>query len=147
DASVYAMKGVLYELQGSSVEAEHNYVLALQRDPATDLAANNLAFRLAEDGRDLSSALGYAQGARKHHPEDANIADTLAWVYYKMGTFRLAKESAEFAVSKEPRNGEFLYHLGLIYKATDQLKDAERALKTAVASPVAFRERKLAESA
>jgi Flp pilus assembly protein TadD len=147
DNAIYAMKGTLYERQGKIEDAKQNYLRALQADPNIDLAANNLAFLIAEQGGDLTTALGYAQGAQKRHPEDPNIADTVGWVYYKLGRPKLAKDSAEFAASKQPDNPEFQYHLGMIYKANDQRSVAEAALKKAVSSPREFKQRDAAQDA
>ena len=102
---------------------------------------------LAEEGRDLDTALGYAQSARKKQPESPNIADTLGWVYYKMGNIVLAREQVQFAVSKQPDNGAFLYHLAMIYKENKQLPEAQSVLKKALNSTKEFKEKSLAQAA
>jgi tetratricopeptide (TPR) repeat protein len=144
----YAVKGYLLEQQGKTDEAKQNYGQALKAEKA-DLsyvgAANNLAYMMAEEGRDLNTALGYAQTARKNQPENEQIADTLGWVYYKMGSYTLAREQLKFAVSKEPDNAVFQYHLGLIYKQTKQIPEAESALKKAANSPRDVKEKALAQ--
>jgi tetratricopeptide (TPR) repeat protein len=145
--SVYAMKGTLFESQGKIEEAKQNYIRALQGDPNLDLAANNLAYTLAQEGQQLDTALEWAQGARNRHPEDPSIADTLGWVYYKLGSAVLAREMAQFAVSKQPDNPVFQYHLGLIYKANNQRSDAENALKKSIGSTKDFKEKNLAQAA
>jgi tetratricopeptide (TPR) repeat protein len=146
NAAAVAMRGSLYEEQGRMEEAKKDFEQALRTDPNQTAAANNLAYILAEQGRDLEVALRYAQGARRQSPEDPNVADTLGWIYYKMGRLALAKDSVQFAVSKEPGNPEFQYHLGTIYKANNQRTDAENALKKAIASPTEFRERSQADA-
>ena len=120
---------------------------ALQIDPNSEVAANNLAYLVAENGGDLQSALGWAQAARKKQPENPGIADTLGWIYYKLGNHVLARDQLQFAVSKEPGNGVFQYHLGMIYKANKQLPDAERALRRVVSIPQEFKEKQLAQAA
>src|SRR5207237_214232 len=134
--------------EGKLDEARKSYSQALQSNPEQDTARNNLAFILADEGSDLQRALGYAQAVRKRYPEDPTPADTLAWTYYKMGNFVLARQQAQFASSKQPDNPAFLYHLGMIYKAANQRKEAETALNKALASPSkAFSERAQAEQA
>lgn len=142
-----AMRGNLYDLQGKSTEAKQNYEQALQNDPNQFLAANNLAYLLADQGKDLDTALKYAQVARNKRPEDPSIADTLGWVYYKLNRPVLAKDSAQFALSKQPDNPVYQYHLGMIYKSANQRSEAETVLKKAVANPVAFKEKSDAEEA
>jgi tetratricopeptide (TPR) repeat protein len=147
NGEVYAIKGYIFESQGKLKEAEENYLLALNVDPNNDLAANNLAYLLAEAGRDLQTALRYAQGVRKRHPEDPPVADTLGWVYYKLGNLVLAKEQAEFATSKLPDHGVFQYHLGVIYRAANDRTRAKTAFEKAVASKENFKEKSLASAA
>jgi hypothetical protein len=67
-------------------------------------------------------------------------------VYSKLGRSVLALKSAEFAVSKEPANPLYQYHLGIIYKTNNQPKEAETALKKALASPVDFKGKKDADA-
>ena len=140
------MKGNVLELQNRTKEAQDNYRQALQNNPDNDFAANNLAYLLAEDGRDLQSALNWAQAVRKRHPDDPHAADTLGWVYYKLGRLIQAREQGVFAVSKEPDNGVMQYHLGVIYKANNERDLAEKALKKAAAS-ANFKDKGLAEEA
>src|SRR5262249_20621858 len=141
NASVFAARGILLEGQGKTEEAKESYTQALRADPNSFGAANNLAYILAEQGTDLTTALGYAQSARKVQPESPIIADTLGWVYYKMGNYVLAREQVKFAISKEPDNGIFQYHLGLIYKATKEFGEAKAALNKAANSPKDFKEK------
>jgi tetratricopeptide (TPR) repeat protein len=145
--AVIAMRGTLYEVQGKTDEARKDYEKALESDPNQILAANNLAYILADQGRDLDTALKYAQSNRSRQPEDPNIADTLGWVYYKMRRSLLARDSVRFAASKDPDNPVIQYHLGVIYKANNQPADAEAALKKALASPRQFKERAEADAA
>jgi tetratricopeptide (TPR) repeat protein len=147
NSDAIAMRGNLYDLQGKTAEAKQNYEQALQNDPTQFLAANNLAYLLADQDKDLDTALKYAQVARSKRPEDPSIADTLGWVYYKLKRPVLARDSAQFALSKQPDNPIYQYHLGMIYKSANQRNEAEAVLKKAVANPVAFKEKSDAEDA
>jgi tetratricopeptide (TPR) repeat protein len=129
---LYTLKASIYESQGRTEEAKQIYAEALKADPESEIAANNLAFILAEEGKDLQSALSWAQMARKKQPENGGIADTLGWVYYKLGNYVLAREQVRFAASKQPENSVFQYHLGMIYKETKEISDAQTALKKAL---------------
>jgi len=59
----------------------------------------------------------------------------------------LASDQLKFAVSKEPDNPLFLYHLAMIYKETKQINEAQSALKKALASPRDFKEKQFAKAA
>jgi tetratricopeptide (TPR) repeat protein len=149
NASAYATKALVYQSQGKLAEAKDNYNEALKADPEHDAAANNLAYILAEEGADLNNALGLAQVARRKQPENPNAADTLGWVYYKLGNQVLARAQLQFAVSKQPDNAVYYYHLGMIYKANNQFGEAQTAFKKALALGTAkeFKEKPLAENA
>jgi Flp pilus assembly protein TadD len=147
NASAFGAKAIIYQQQGKLDESVKNYTQALKVDPNFDSAANNLAYILAEDGRDLGTALSWAQMAKKKQPENASVADTLGWVYYKMGNPVLARDQLLFAVSKQPDNAVFQYHLGMIYKETKQIVQAEAALRKVASNPNNFKERDLAQAA
>src|SRR5262249_73323 len=116
NATVYIQKGLIYERDGKIPEAKDNYSRALQIDGTADVAANNLAYILAEEGVGLAKGETWAKDVKKRQPENPGIADTLGWVYYKLGNYVSAQEQLNFAISKEPSNPEFQYHLGMIYK-------------------------------
>jgi len=59
------------------VKAKHHYEESLKINPESPVAANNLAWRLAEEGSDLDRALKLAETARKELPENVNVLDTL----------------------------------------------------------------------
>jgi tetratricopeptide (TPR) repeat protein len=146
NAGAYTVKGMIYEKQGKLEEAKQNYAQALKVDPNYETAGNNLAFLLAEQGQDLNTALSWAQMARKKQPDNPGIADTLGWVYFKLGNYLLARDQLQFAVGKQPDNAVFLYHLAMIYKGTRQIPEAQIALKKAINSPKEFKEKSLAQA-
>ena len=135
--------GAIYEKLGNMEEAKVSFNQALNVNPNYEDAANELAYILADEGRELESALAWARLARKKQPENPAMADTLGWVYYKVGNHVLARDQLEFAVSKQPENPTFLYHLAMIYKETKQINKAQSALKKAIAGRTDFKERPL----
>jgi tetratricopeptide (TPR) repeat protein len=147
DTVAYGTKGFALQDNGKLEEAKRNYEQALKLNPNFEEAANNLAYLLTEQGTDLTTALGYAQTARKRQPENPNFADTLGWVYYKLGNYTLAQEQFRFAISKKPNDGTLQYHLALTYKQMKRTSDAEAALKKAIISPNDFKEKSLAQAA
>jgi tetratricopeptide (TPR) repeat protein len=147
NASLYTAKGQMYERRGDVEGAKKNYTQALTINSSDAHAGNNLAYILAEEGKDLQTALNWAQSARRSQPEDPSVADTLGWIYYKMGNHILARDQLKFAVSKQPNNGLLQYHMGMIYMGNKQMSEAQAALKKAVATPSDFKEKPLAEKA
>jgi len=147
NAGAWATKGMILENLEKTEEAKQSYTEALKIDPDNEAAANNLAYILAEQGRDLSTALAWAQTARKKQSDSPSTADTLGWVYYKLGNYLLAREQLQFAVGKQPDNAVFQYHLAMVYKETKQIPEAQSALKKALGSPKEFKEKSLAQAA
>jgi len=147
NAMALAVKGSILEREGNVGAAKDNYLQSLKIDPTSHLAANNLAYILAEEGRDLKIALRYARAALDKEPRNPNYADTLGWVHHKLGAHAAARDQVQFAASKEPNNPVFQYHLAMIYKETNQISEAERALKAALRNPRNLKERTLATAA
>jgi len=147
NATAYTTKGMIFENQGKTKEAKEVYAQALRLNPKDAASANNLAYIYAEEGTDLQAGLGYAQMARKVQPDSPNVADTLGWIYYKLGNHSLARDQFLFAVSKDATEPVFQFHLGLAYKATGKTLEAQNALKRALDSPKDFKEKPLAQAA
>jgi Flp pilus assembly protein TadD len=98
------------------------------------VALNNLAYILAEEGRDLDQALTYAQRAKQRLPENADVADTLGWVYIKKNLSDNAIEIFRNLTRQNPQNPTFRYHLALAYVQKGDKGQARRELDTALRS-------------
>src|SRR5207237_42233 len=112
------MVGTILTLQNKNDEARKQYERALALDPQMPVAANNLAWDYAENGRNLDVALSLAQIAKAKLPDSASISDTLGWIYYKKGLGGLAINSFEDAVKQAPSDASIRYRLGLAYLKT-----------------------------
>ena len=98
------------------------------------MAANNLAWVYAEQGENLDMALSLATQAKQIAPEMESVNDTLAWIQYKKGNFRVSVSLAEDAVKKAPENPGFRYHLGMALSgAGDKGSRSHRIAKGAAA--------------
>ncbi len=98
-ASVYTLLGMLEDGRGNSAEAEKNYRKALEIEPDLPIAANNLAWMIAENQGNLDEALQLAQKSVNQTPNAAEYFDTLGWVYYKKGLLVTAIEQSKKAVA------------------------------------------------
>ena len=105
---------------------------------------NDLAFLLAKRGTDLGRARRLAEEARAAMAENAQVADTLGYVYLKsnlpeaaLDQFRAALDMVE---SDQPEWPTFQYHLGLALKALDRGAEAAQAFERALAAAVEFPE-------
>ena len=145
DITSRTLMGMILQVQGRIDAAMRVFEDVVARDPRAALAGNNLAYMYAEAGTNLDRAFGLAQAATAELPDDADVNDTLGWVYYKKGLATMAVEPLERAVSKDPSNATFHYHLGLAYlKAGDERARAtlKRALALDPGSPLAAEARR-----
>ncbi len=121
-ASVHTLLGILEDARNNGAEAEKNYRKALELAPNSPIAANNLAWLLAETGGNLDEALALAQTAVKRNPNNAGFYDTLGWIYHKKGLKTQAVEQLKKAVMIDERetartgqkpNPEYRQRLGM----------------------------------
>jgi tetratricopeptide (TPR) repeat protein len=131
-AGAHMMTAVIYDMQGKPDFSEKHYRACLEIDPNFAPAANNLAYLLAESGRDLNEALTYAQRAKKLMPEEPSVMDTLGWVYYKKGLYDSAVGEFKSSLAKAAENPTVIYHLGLAYHKRGEFDKARAELKRAL---------------
>jgi tetratricopeptide (TPR) repeat protein len=137
-AGPHILLGTIYDMQNRSDLSEKHYREALDIDPKSVPAANNLAWILAERGENLNQALELAQRAKARFPENAAIIDTLGWVYYKKGLYDNALTEFTDAVQKLPENPVVRYHLGLAYYKKGENDKAKQELEKALSLNASF---------
>lgn len=130
-APAYLMKAFYQAASDDKDGAVENYRKVLDINPDVATAANNLAWIYCEREENLLEARTLAERARRLHPENAEFADTLGWVYYKMGNYRLAVDQLLFAVNEGRPTAAHYYRLGMAYykqgehgKAVDSIRQA-----------------------
>jgi Flp pilus assembly protein TadD len=104
----------------------------LQIDTRAIVAANNLAWLLAERGDSLDYALVLARDAVTVTKDDPVVLDTLAWVYLKKAQPAQAIPELQKAIKLAPGNPVYHYHLGLAYAAAKDPVKARAALQHAL---------------
>ena len=99
-AALYTLIGMLEEARENSPEAERNYRKALELAPESPIAANNLAWLIADGGQgNLDEALQLSQKTVNKNLNVAGYYDTLGWIYFKKGLFSPAVEQLKKAVA------------------------------------------------
>ena len=114
----------------SSTLAEQ-YERGLQQGDPTGTAANNLAWILAEQGKNLDRALALAQRARLLAPQNPAVLDTLGVIHLKRREYsqavRTLKKAMELAtinpVSSETLV-QFRHHLAEAYLCSGETQAA-----------------------
>jgi tetratricopeptide (TPR) repeat protein len=124
--------GMTYESAGMRREALPFYENVLRADSNNPVALNNLAYLLAEDGRDLDRALTYATRAKQQMPKDDNVSDTLGWVYLKKKLADNALLIFKDLVKRNPSSAQYRYHLGMALFLKGDLPGAKQALQSAL---------------
>jgi len=83
-------------------------------------------------------ALSLAQKAKQKMPDAPQVADTLGWAYYKLGSPDSAVAQLREAVQKAPKSPVYHYHLGMAYVAAGQPDSARQSLSRALAQDTDF---------
>lgn len=126
------MLGLISQLQGNMPAAKEHFEKAVAADSHAAVAANNLAWLYAESGEKLDIALQLAQGAVAALPQEAQVSDTLGWVYYKKNLADLAVTTFASTVRLDPKNPVYHYHLGLAYLMAGDVTRGRSALHKAL---------------
>jgi tetratricopeptide (TPR) repeat protein len=127
------MLGIVRQMQNDNAGAVTHYQEALKADENAAVAANNLAWIYAEQGR-LDEALTLAERATAQVPSSAEFQDTLGWVYYHKGLPMHALPAFEKSIELAPQNPTYAYHLGLAYAKAKRYEDARRNIEKALAA-------------
>jgi tetratricopeptide (TPR) repeat protein len=110
-------------------DAKKRYREILDLDRNAAIAANNLAWILAEEGKDLDEALRLAERAAEAAPDRPEIHDTVGWIYYRKELPTLAIAPFEKSVSQAPDNAVYHYHLALAHAKSGNAERAREALE------------------
>ncbi|MGB6943111.1 MAG: tetratricopeptide repeat protein [Bryobacteraceae bacterium] len=132
NSAAAALLGRELEDAGRTPEAIASYRDALKADPKNVFVLNNLAFLLAESGRNLDEALQMALSAQKLIKDNVAVADTVGWVYLKKGLTGSALQVFQNNVRKEPKNPTYRYHLGAALLASGDKIKAKQELEKAL---------------
>jgi tetratricopeptide (TPR) repeat protein len=119
---------VILDMAGRWTEAKQVYDATLRIHPDDGQALNNDAYLMAEHGGDLDQALTYASRAKQLLPDNAEVSDTLSWIYIKKQMSQNAVDILSDVVQKQPNASTYRYHLAM---ALAQKGDKPHALKEA----------------
>lgn len=138
----YTLIGILEDQRKNYDVAAENYRKALEKDPNTIIAANNLAWLYAVTGKgNIDEALRLAQGVVQRNPNVAGFIDTLGWVLYKKNLHTAAAEQLRKAVELNEAQARtanvspsaaYHYHLGMALKGKGDKEGSRRELEAAI---------------
>jgi tetratricopeptide (TPR) repeat protein len=134
----HMLLAIIFDSQKRFDRSEKHYRAVLDMNPDFAPAANNLAFLLAEQDKNLDEALRLAQVAKEKLPEDPNVMDTLGWAYYKKGIYDMAIVEFGDALEKKPDNPAIIFHLGMAYYQKGDRERAKKELQAALSISDSF---------
>ncbi len=124
---------LLYDSMGMRAQARPLYEDILKIEPDNWISLNNLAYILAEEGKDLDQALTLVQRAKQKQPNDPNVSDTMGWIYIKKNLSDPAIQIYKDLTAKDGSVSTWHYHLGMaLYQHGDKV-EAKKALTVALA--------------
>ncbi len=154
-AAAFTMLGILEDSRSNTSGAEQAYRKALELAPGSPIAANNLAWLLAERHTDLDEALRLATMAVSKGQSNAGFYDTLGWIYLQKGLATPAVEQFKKAVALEDataqRSGKspapgYRVRLGMAFAKAGDKASARREVETSLRYTAALTQRELQDA-
>ena len=121
---VFRKLGICYEQTDQTQKAETAFGRALELNPNDSGALNYLGYWWADEGRNLKEAMELITKAVQLYPENGYYADSLGWVYFKIGNTKKAVTWLERAVELAPDDAVIHDHLGDVYWHLGRLLEA-----------------------
>lgn len=154
-AEAQTMLGILEDARGNSTGAESAYRRALELRPNAPIAANNLAWLIAENQGNLDEALQLATLAVNQNPSVAGFYDTLGWIYLQKGLPLPAAEQLRKAIALDESNARrtgaaetagYRVRLGMALAKAGDRDRARRELETSLANTSELTQRELKDA-
>jgi tetratricopeptide (TPR) repeat protein len=132
DVPALMQLGILYERRKDFDAARQAYEQLLDVNGNFAPALDNLAAIYSEQVGDISKALELAKKAYDVAPNDAKMADTLAWIMFKKGDYAGALQLLSGKADNLKDLPATQFHLGMIHYMLGEEGPARDALKTAL---------------
>jgi tetratricopeptide (TPR) repeat protein len=126
------MAAMIVHGQGKLPDATKRYEAIVSADPNAVVALNNLAWIYAEAREKLDEALRLAQTAVSRMPDNAEVQDTLGFIYLQKELPTLAIPAFEKSIEKAPDNPLYYYHLALAQDKAGNSASARQAAQQAI---------------
>lgn len=115
-ARLYTLRGDICYNQKDMVSAFDAYEHALVLNPADNMTANNYAYFLSLERRDLDKALLLSLKTIQEEPLNSTYLDTYAWILFRLGRYKSALEYIDRAVQCEgEQSADVMEHCGDIH--------------------------------
>lgn len=114
-ARLHRNLAICLERIGADEEAERYFLSSLSRNPDDAYTLNYLGYWYADENRNLDEAINYIKKAVELRPSSGFFADSLGWVYYRLGDLDNAVIWLERAIQLEPLDPVIIEHLADAY--------------------------------
>ena len=121
---LYYARAIVEQSAGDWPAAEADFRQALKLNPEHPDVLNYLGYSLVDRGEKLDEALGMIETAVEAKPDSGAIADSLGWVYYRLGRFEEAEAAMEIAVKLLPIDPILSDHFGDVLWMVDRKREA-----------------------
>ncbi|QEH40669.1 tetratricopeptide repeat protein [Chitinophaga sp. XS-30] len=113
-ADVYALLGDTYHATGLHNSSDSSYDMVLSLRPRDHLVMNNYSYYLSMRGDKLDKAEQLSRRSLELQPESPTYMDTYAWILFRLGRYREAKEWIEKALQhpEAQQDPDVLEHYG-----------------------------------
>ncbi len=121
---LYYARAVVEHRADNWPAAEADFQQALKLFPDQPDVLNYLGYSLVDQGLNLDEALKMIETAVKAKPDSGAIADSLGWVYYRLGRYEDAEAAMEIAVKLLPVDPILSDHYGDVLWMVDRKREA-----------------------
>jgi Flp pilus assembly protein TadD len=135
DARAEFSLGRAAERNGKATEAIEHYQTAVHLGSNDPVVFNNLAYLLADSGKDLDRAMDLARKALASAPLEPGIEDTMGYVYLKKNMNDSAVTVFSKLVRKYPKEPAYRFHLGMALVQKGDKTGARRELQACLLQP------------
>ena len=112
---IYRNLGIAYERLKQTQKAEQAFLKALALNPDDATTLNYVGYWWADENRRLDEALSFIKRAVELRPSSGYFADSLGWVYFRLGRYDEAVDWLEKAIQLAPTDPLISDHLGDAY--------------------------------
>lgn len=113
-------------------EAVQLMEFVIQHQPRNAYALNYVGYMLADENSDLDRAYELIARAAVESPEDPHIADSLAWVFYRMGKYDEAWTAIRKSISLGGDHPTIWEHYGDIARKVSNTAEARKGYTNAL---------------
>lgn len=145
----------LYLLNGEKEKSEANAKVVIEmlaKDAASGIKDENIGHYADRElayaylkSNEVDKALEHALLEYNRRPDNIDVNETLAWVYYNKNDFANAKKYVEVALKTNSKNPTLLCRAGLIYAKSGDEAKAKELIKSALDSKPNIHEQLKAE--